>query len=88
MAGDEFLVGKRVRITQCVDRREGVWSGDVIGTIVSLALQKTGSWHAHGKDAKLWLRRILLRKDDGELTTLTLDRSTRVEELDGPAESS
>lgn len=88
MARDELPVGKRVRITQSVDRREGAWSGDVIGTIVSVAAQKTGSWYAHGRDAKFWLQRIFLKKDDGELTTLTLDRSTRVEVLDGPAESS
>ena len=87
MARDELPVGKRVRITQWVDRREGAWSDDVIGTVVSVAARKTGSWYAHGKDAKLWLQRIVLKKDDGELTTLTLDRSTRMEVLDGTAES-
>ena len=79
--------GQRVRVTQEIDRREGAWQGRVEGTVVSVGAEKTGSWFAHSKDARLWLRRIRLQKDDGEITTLTIDPHTRVEVLDGPAEA-
>lgn len=70
--------GQRVRIRQTIERREGAWSGETTGTIVAIDDEPTESWYAHSRDQKLWLRRLRLRKDDGELTTLTLDRHTDV----------
>jgi hypothetical protein len=40
---------------------------------------KTGSWFAHGKDDKVWLDRIELRKDDGEMVVCNLDQFSEVE---------
>ena len=78
--------GQRVRIIQEVDRREGNWRSEVVGVIQSIGQEKTGSWHAHGKNGRLWLLRVRLRKDDGELTTITADSLTKVELLeDAPA---
>lgn len=78
--------GQKVRIIQEIDRREGPWINEVVGAVVDIKPQKTGSWYAHGKDYKLWLNRVLLRKADGELTTITVDQFTRVEVLeDAPA---
>lgn len=73
--------GQKVRIHQEIDRREGAWSNDVIGTVIDVTPQKTGSWFAHGKDRKLWLNRVKLRKADGEITTLIVDQFTRYEVL-------
>jgi hypothetical protein len=53
----------------------------VTGTVQDVKLQKTGSWYAHSKDDKYWLRRVTLKKDDGELTTLNLDQATEIELL-------
>ncbi|MBX3315584.1 MAG: hypothetical protein KF902_01830 [Phycisphaeraceae bacterium] len=39
----------------------------------------TGSWFAHSKDKKLWLDRLELKKDDGEIVVVNLDRYSRVE---------
>ncbi|MGE0479283.1 MAG: hypothetical protein AB7Q17_02305 [Phycisphaerae bacterium] len=77
----ELKPGQRIRIRQSIDRREGEWRLDVTGTIVQAELEPTGSWYAHSKDDKLWLTRIRLRKDNGELTTLTVDQHTEVELL-------
>lgn len=74
--------GQKVRITQVIDRREGNWQSEVVGTIEWLKQQKTGSWFAHSKDDKLWLYRVRLKKDDGELTTLTVDPLMRVDVVD------
>jgi hypothetical protein len=40
---------------------------------------RTGSWFAHGKDDKVWLDRLELRRDDGELVTLNLDQWSMIE---------
>lgn len=77
----ELKPGQRVRVTQEVDRREGNWKTVVEGEVVELRSEKTGSWFAHGKDQKLWVNRIVLRKQDGEISVLAVDQATRVEVL-------
>ncbi len=82
----ELQPGQRVRIVQEIDRREGAWRSETIGTVVSVHMEKTGSWFAHSKDDKLWLCRVRLQKADGEQTTVTLDPYLEVELLtDGSA---
>lgn len=73
--------GQKIRVFQEVDRREGNWTNEVVGTVVAVTAEKTGSWFAHGKDDRFWLWRVRLRKEDGELTTLTVDQYTRFEIL-------
>ncbi len=51
----------------------------VEGVVVLAEQQKTGSWFAHSEDKKLWMDRLELRKDDGELVMCNLDRYSRVE---------
>jgi hypothetical protein len=78
--------GQRVRLIQEIDRREGAWRAETVGVVDSVHLEKTGSWFAHAKDDQLWLCRVRLRKDDGELTTVTLDPYLEIELLsDAPA---
>lgn len=77
--------GVRVKVTQQIAGRDYTWTSDVTGTIVDYAQKQTGSWFAHSKDDKLWLDRLRLRKEDGELTTLNLDDYSRVEILSEPA---
>lgn len=76
--------GARVRVTQQVPKLGN--AGDTLattveGVVVSAGQSKTGSWFAHGKDGKLWVDRLVLRKDDGEIATLNLDRYSCVELL-------
>jgi hypothetical protein len=79
MTQDQISPGKRVRITQRVPRLSGEMSITVEGTVVSVGQGKTGSWFAHGKDNKVWLERVELRKDDGEQIVMNVDRYTRVD---------
>jgi hypothetical protein len=76
---DEYQAGQRVAITQQVPRQEGVWTDRVEGVVVRTEQAKTGSWYAHAKDDKLWLDRLVIRKDDGEVIVANLDPYTRVE---------
>ncbi len=73
------LPGQRVRITQSVPRQSGTMSIVVEGTVVSAGAGKTGSWFAHGKDNNVWLDRIELKKDDGEMVVCNMDPNTKVE---------
>ena len=74
-----FPPGTRVRVTQQLAQRAQTWTNVVEGTIMRFQQAKTGSWFAHAKDDKLWLDRLELRTDDGELTILNLDQYTVIE---------
>ncbi len=75
--------GERVRITQRIVGGNRTWVQAEVGVVESCRAEKTGSWFAHGKDGKLWLMRIRLRKDDGELTTLVVDQHSVIERVGG-----
>lgn len=76
-----YQPGQRVRVTQQFPRLSGTTSIAVEGVILRFGQQKTGSWFAHAKDDRLWLDRLELRKDDGELVTVNLDQYSSVEIL-------
>jgi len=75
----QYSVGQRVRVTQQTPRLQGAITTSVEGTVVRFGQEKTGSWYAHSKDDKLWLDRLELRKDDGEMVVLNLDRYSIVQ---------
>ncbi len=75
----QFEPGMRVRILQQIPQREDSWMTQLEGEVVSFEQRKTGSWFAHGKDDRLWLDRIEIRKDDGEVTVCNLDQYSRIE---------
>ncbi len=81
---NKLVPGARVRVTQQIAGSDYSWPTVVVGTIMEFAQQETGSWFAHSKDDRLWLDRLILRKDDGEITALNLDDYSVVEIL-GPA---
>ena len=81
MLPPQIKVNDRVEVTQTVERRDGDRETTVCGTVVMLEEQPTGAWFAHSADGKLWLGRLQLRQEDGELTTLILDRSSRIKIL-------
>lgn len=85
---DQFKPGQRVIVTQQIPQRDDNWSIRVEGSVVGYEQRKTGSWYAHAKDDRLWLDRLVLRKDDGEIVVCNLDRYTRVEEVAAPSDTS
>jgi predicted Zn-dependent peptidase len=74
-----FQPGTRVRVTQQMPHRDKLWSSTVEGVVKRYRQAKTGSWFAHAKDDKLWLDRLELELDDGEIVVLNLDQYTVVE---------
>lgn len=79
---DQFNPGQRVTVTHQIPRRDGVWTTTITGKVVRFEQRKTGSWFAHAKDDKLWLDRLVIQKDDGEVVVCNLDGYTRVESAD------
>jgi len=80
---DPFQPGDRVRITQQIPQRDGeCWVTAGEGVVVSVEQAKTGSWYAHAKDDRLWLDRLTLRADDGEINVYNLDAYSHIEVVD------
>jgi hypothetical protein len=77
--------GAVVKVTQQIAGRNYTLTSDVLGTVLAFEHKPTGSWYAHSKDDKLWLDRLTLRKDDGEMTQLILDEFSHIEVLSSPS---
>ena len=75
----QLTPGARVKVTQQIAARDRTISTEVTGTVMVFEQQTTGSWFAHSVQRCLWLDRLVLKKDDGELSTLILDQYTRID---------
>ena len=84
----KLVPGVRVKVIQQIAARNYTWTTEVRGTVVDYAQKETGSWYAHSRDDKLWLDRLVIKKDDGEITTLNLDDYSHVEVESAPAAAS
>jgi hypothetical protein len=62
-----------VSVLQGITTREGSWEARIEGQVLSCSWEPTGSWFADGKDDRLWLQRLRIRKEDGEIADLILD---------------
>jgi len=83
---DTRAPGSRVRITKQVARQGDALTNAVEGTVVKAEQRKTGSWFAHSKDDKLWLDRLEITKDDGEVYICNVDGQTVIEVIDTAAD--
>ena len=77
----DLAPGTQVRITQRINFGLTPTNTTVEGNVIRVGQQATGSWFAHMPDDKLWLDRIELRKANGELCKVNIDRFTQVEIL-------
>ena len=77
-----FTSGTRVRVThQIANAHDEPWQNTIEGEVVRFRQSKTGSWFTHSKDDRLWLDRLEVRRDNGELVILNLDQFTQVQQL-------
>lgn len=77
-----FQPGSRLRVTQQIPRQSfggGTATTTIEGELLRYYQSKTGSWFAHSKDDKLWLERLELRKDSGEIVTINLDQYSHID---------
>jgi hypothetical protein len=81
-----FPPGTPVRVRELTERRGEPIFVETVGTVEEWEELPTGSWYAHGKDDKLWLQRLKLRKVDGEISLIVVDDGTYIAKLE-PAKS-
>jgi hypothetical protein len=84
---DHFEPGQRVVVVQQIPLRDRVWTTRVSGRVVRSEQKKTGSWYAHAKGDRLWLDRLVMEKDDGEIVDCILDEYTHVELMPEPVKA-
>lgn len=77
-----FPVGTPVCVHTKTRRRDRATQTETFGTVEAWEELATGSWYAHGKNDRLWLRRLKLRKVDGEISLLVVDDSTSIAKLE------
>ena len=82
MSESLFPPGTPVCVRQSVPYGRETMEVEVVGVVQSWDERPTGAWYAHGKDAKLWLKRLTLRKADGEISTLVIDDGTTIAKLE------
>ena len=74
--------GTRVRVThQISNSHDESWVNTVEGRVVRYRQAKTGSWFARAKDDRLWLDRLEIERENGELVILNLDQLSMIEEV-------
>jgi len=78
----EFPPGTPVRVRQVTRMRAEDFEVEVVGVVEAWENLPTGSWYAHGKDSKLWLRRLKLRKSDGEISLIVVDDQTYIARIE------
>jgi hypothetical protein len=85
MLEKEWPPGTRVQVVQSFVHGRGTVEARVEGVVESWSDEPTGSWFAHGKDDRLWLKRLRLRKDDGEISLLVVDDRSQIELVEAAA---
>lgn len=79
---DFFPPGTPVCVTETIVRRGTPIKTETVGVVECWENLPTGSWYAHGKGDRLWLKRLRLRKVDGEITLLVMDEHTAIAKLE------
>ena len=82
-----FPLGTPVCITEKIRRRDRTTETRTCGTVEEWEELSTGSWFAQGKYDRLWLRRLKLRKVDGEFSLLVVDDATSIAKLEQAQQS-
>ena len=77
-----FPPGTPVRVREVTERRGQPIQVETVGVVEEWEELPTGSWFAHGKNDKLWLQRMKLRKVDGEISLIVVDDGTSIARLE------
>jgi hypothetical protein len=76
--------GDRVEVTHEVKVGFRRWYVTTAGTVVAKDRRRHGLHYQRNFDDKAFSDSLILRRDDGELTTITLDEFTELRKVDAP----
>jgi hypothetical protein len=78
---NELLPGDRVEIMHQVKVGQKIWDTQTVGTVVRKDRRRHGLHFARNRDDKVWSDILVLTRESGELTTVTIDEYTRIKRL-------
>lgn len=78
---DQLKPGDRIELDHEVKIGLQRWHTKTVGTVVSTERRRHGLHFKRNPDDKVYSDLILLRKDDNELTTLTIDEFSVLKKL-------
>ena len=78
-----YVPGTVVKVTQQIARHLDALTMEVTGKVLRQERQPSGSWFARNKRDKVWLDRLVIEKEEGEISILNLDEYTVVEVVQG-----
>jgi hypothetical protein len=79
-----YVPGTRVRVLQRVRVGHRRWATEVTGVVEQEGLRPIGGMEMGGKGLFCHQPTLRLRRDDGEVTVVTIDENTEVHELSKP----
>lgn len=80
----QLVPGDRVEITHDVKVGFRGWKATTAGTVVRLERRRHSLHFRRNFDDKVFSDVIILRRDDGELTTVTLDEFSELRRIEAP----
>ena len=80
-AFDALKPGDRIEVTHVITIGPQTWTTQSVGTVVRTERGRHGLHFRRNFDDKVFSDCILLRRDDGELTTVALDEFTTLRRL-------
>lgn len=78
---ETLRTGDRVEVVHEVKVGFRQWTAHTIGTVVGAERRRHSLHHRRNADDKVFSDVLLLKRDDGELTTVTLDEFTDLKKL-------
>ncbi len=78
----ELQPGDRVEVDHEVKVGLTRWHTQTTGQVVRTERRRHGLHHKRNFDDKVWSDMIVLEREDGERTTVTVDEYTRVKRID------
>ena len=78
---NELSPGERVEIMHQVKVGQKIWDTQTVGTVVRKDRRRHGLHFARNRDDKVWSDMLVLTRESGELTTVTIDEFTRIKRL-------
>ncbi len=78
----ELKPGDRVEVEHEVKVGSSkTWTTKTTGTVVNTERRRQGLHHRRNRDDKVFADMIVLKRDDGELTTVTMDEFTELQRI-------
>ncbi len=77
----ELAAGDRIEVEHEVKVGQKRWPATIVGTVVRTERRRHGLHYRRNVDDKVWSDSVVLTRDDGELTTVTIDEFTKVRRL-------